>query len=271
MRCRTLALALAVFTVSEVAVAQAPLNDDCANPVPLALGMNGPFSAVNATPSSPPAAWCGPPYATYPDLWYTYTTGQCAGSVTIDSCGGAFMAISVWTACGGTEITCGSRNPYNLCGYARAEFVAAANTTYLVRAMAPQGSSFSLSVVQGAKMWLTLASPGGPTSIQADIWSGPPNSVYLLAVTVNPPGWPWGPLAQFYGGFNITWAELNLEIAAGPPFLGSLDACGNFEIGPFWGAPSGVTIWAIAFGFANGYWSPTSFTDLGKTPAYTIP
>ncbi|MFO1077024.1 MAG: hypothetical protein U1E73_04775 [Planctomycetota bacterium] len=51
-------------------VATLPANDECTNAVPLALGVNGPFSNAGATTSAP--AWpCG--YATGTDVWFRYT------------------------------------------------------------------------------------------------------------------------------------------------------------------------------------------------------
>jgi hypothetical protein len=61
-----------------------PANDDCANAIPVANGLNGPFTTVGALTSSPP--W--PCANGGRDLWYSYmTTGS--GTLTVDTCGQA--------------------------------------------------------------------------------------------------------------------------------------------------------------------------------------
>ena len=68
--------------------------------------------------------------------------------------------------------------------------------------------------------------------------------------------------------------DLLNELSAGPPFFGPIDgfgagiSSGNATIGPFIGAPSGVTIYANAFGSFPGANGPAIVTP---PISYTIP
>jgi hypothetical protein len=109
---------------------------------------------------------------------------------------------------------------------------------------------------------LTASSPFGSGSLQLDFVAGPPNGIYFLPVTLTagiyPSGWLFG--------LDISLPELTNLLTAGFPFLGPLDATGNFTLSVI-GVPPGLTLYAVGLG------APVSGTPIVHTPAisYTIP
>ena len=99
---------------------------------------------------------------------------------------------------------------------------------------------------------LAFSSPVGPGCVQVNLSGLNPGGYFLLAVTLSPPpGW--------FFGINIGVQELADEINAGFPFSGPLTLdmpCvgggGSAQIGPFFGAPSGLTIHTVGLGLAGG-------------------
>jgi hypothetical protein len=89
---------------------------------------------------------------------------------------------------------------------------------------------------------LAWSSPLGPGSVMATIGGGPPNGVFFVAVTLLAGNYPNG----WFNGIDIGFQELILEINLGPPFTGSLDACGAVGLGPFIGLQSGLQLFAVA-------------------------
>jgi hypothetical protein len=98
------------------------------------------------------------------------------------------------------------------------------------------------------RMSLAASSPSGPGSIRVDITSGPALGPYFLAATtfagIYPNGWLYG--------VDMPFPELISELGSGLPFNGGLDASGDGVIGPVTGLPSGIAVYAVAFGFLPG-------------------
>jgi hypothetical protein len=116
----------------------APFNDNCAAAQPIGAGST-PVVTTGATTDGPdePANCVVSNYTQIgADVWYTYTTGSCAGNTTIAICDATFdTKMALYSGCGGTLITC--NDDAAGCGTnglgSTLNFSAAANTTYLVR------------------------------------------------------------------------------------------------------------------------------------------
>jgi hypothetical protein len=118
---------------------------------------------------------------------------------------------------------------------------------------------------------LAASSPFGiPGSLLVSMNALPAGGTYLLAVTFNAGTYPNG---WFYG-LDIPISDLGAQINAGFPFSGPISsaACslGQASIGPFFGAPTGLTFYAVAVAVPAGSLagSPTAVTN---TVSYTIP
>jgi hypothetical protein len=123
----------------------------------------------------------------------------------------------------------------------------------------PDGTSL---VVSKSAFGLAYSSPFGAGSIQINICGGSPNGQYQLLATLNAGVFPLGWLY----GIDITIPELQSQIG-NFPFLGPLDGSGAFQLGPFGGLPSGLTIYSLVFNI------PPASVPTIHTPAqaYTIP
>ena len=82
-------------------------------------------------------------------------------------------------------------------------------------------------------MGLVFTEPGGVGSgtLQIDFSNGPAFGLYFFVVTFNQGSFSAGWLY----GVDIPLNELQTLMSVGPPFLGFLDACGAFKLGPFGG------------------------------------
>jgi hypothetical protein len=110
-------------------------------------------------------------------------------------------------------------------------------------------------------MELTASSPLGSGSLKLDIAHGPPSGTYFFVVTLAPGAYPNGWLF----GLDISYADLGVQLLAGFPFSGPLDAFGSFSLGPLPGVPP-LTIFAIAFGFLAGSPVPSTYTSAISYP-----
>jgi hypothetical protein len=119
---------------------------------------------------------------------------------------------------------------------------------------------------------LAFSSPSGPGSLQVNLSGLNAGGFYLLAVTLNPPpGW--------FFGINIGVTDLANQIYAGFPFSGPLSfdmPCigggGAAQIGPFFGAPSAVTLHAVGLGLSGGgLGGPVTIGEVTPAVSYTIP
>jgi hypothetical protein len=243
-----------------------PANDECVNAIPIFLGVNGPFPASDGTPT------LGSQCLFVGDVWYSFTTGSCPGVHTFTTCGG--FSFGIRDSCGNPSFEACGYQGYGTCTtggsstwYMRTE----ANTTHWINV--PSNYAHTITISPGifdASVPITylygeITSPFGPGSIQADFSGGPPNGLSFLAVTTYAGTFPWGPA----WGIDMTHGQLLAQFLMGPPFTGSFDACGNLRVGPFSGAPSGLTLYLVALGFASG-WSETP-TIYSYPGIYTIP
>jgi hypothetical protein len=244
----------------------APANDECVAAIPVAIGVNGPYSNAGATNSANAAATCGLG-GNKNDVWFSFVA-TCPGAHTVLSgCGGFDSVVSIYNACGGAEVGCNDDNPNCGVGGSLATFTATVGNTYLIRvasyAQATTGN-FSLTISAGGGFGLGFSAPLGAGSIQADITGGQPFGGYIFAVTFVPGLYPNG----WLGGLDISFGDLLALVNAGFPFVGPLGACGEFTIGPFPGLPSGLTLYGSAIGTTTIL---GNVTGIAPAVSFTIP
>ena len=108
----------------------------------------------------------------------------------------------------------------------------------------PDGLSLTIALGGFRQAW---SSPLGPGSIKYEVCGGAPGLPYQLVATLNaglyPNGWIYG--------VDITFAELVNEIGV-PPFFGILGPTGAGSVGPIFGVPSGLTIYAVTLNVPPG-------------------
>lgn len=220
-------------------------NDDCAGAIPVALGMNGPFT--NACATNSPEAWpCG---SGGNDVWYSFTAGLTAPH-TFRTCGANFdTVLQVFDGSCGTLVSlgCNDDNGVGPCATPvpnRQSKVTATLTngvTYLVRVGGFVGvrGTFPLEVLLGNGTGsITMTTPslctvaglglsftGSPT-IGSSVTStmsghtGLPFSILTLGATVTP--FPTCPCVTFAGpGANWVFGNsVSLTVPADASFLG---------------------------------------------------
>jgi hypothetical protein len=244
----------------------APTNDACAGATPLSAGANGPFSNQWAASGTPAPTSC--PAGTA-DVWFVFTP-PCAGTYRIDTCGTGYdTVLSAFQSCapGSVALACNDDDPAGGgCGPGSAIHVGlAAGAPCLVRVAGAVPAAGSFFVTVTPVFLLGYASPAGAGSIAYSITGGLPNGIYLNVATFNQGSFPNG---AFYG-VDVTLQDLLQLIAAGYPFLGTLDACGasvfSYVLDP---ALSGLTVYSVAVATdATATLGPFSTPPV----AYTIP
>jgi len=92
-----------------------PPNDSCASALPLNVGT---FTANIATATNDGAASCDPGGVSSKDLWYTFNAGSGGGLLDLSTCSTTSVdtVISVFNACGGTELACSDNCGGTPCG-----------------------------------------------------------------------------------------------------------------------------------------------------------
>lgn len=159
-----------------VAGGGSPPNDECATPVSVDLGVNGPFSNMGASASTP-AFSCGGGGS---DLWYSFIAPE-SGAFTLDTC----QTRSVDTILEVYDGTCGSLTSLacndDFCGTgSRVTFFAAQGSLYLIRVGGSGGATgdFSIDITRGGFASSILVSQAsykatgtrGKDSVQVQGW-----------------------------------------------------------------------------------------------------
>ncbi len=149
------------YTVS-VAVGGPPANDLCAN----ATAITGAATPGNtSTATNDGTSSCD---AAGDDVWYTYTAGASAGTLSLNTCGAAIdTVISVYDACGGNELACNDD-----CGGAPCTGPA---------------SCLSLSLLPSQTVWIRISDktgPGGAFTLNASFVVPPPSNDECVTATV---------------------------------------------------------------------------------------
>jgi hypothetical protein len=96
------------------------------------------------------------------------------------------------------------------------------------------------------KFKLAISAPGGPGSISINLSGGNPFHVYTTAVSLIQGAFPYGWLF----GVDIGFDMLLSQMAAGPPFHGTLGGSGIKLFNLPSGVPSGLSIYAVSLQFA---------------------
>ncbi len=242
-----------------------PTNDECSSGLVVSEGPVGAFSTVGATPSASTVSGC----LYGPDLWFTFQPG-CTGSYVVHTPCSA-PTVEVYSSCGGSPLTCAAGNgdcssPFDG-GSTFATFFGVAGTAYRIRIGAPYvgiGYGFALTIGRASTLFqLSMSAPAGPGSFRAVISGGASSGSFILPVTLAPGAFPNG----WLGGLDIPFADLAAQISFGPPFTGSLNACGSAVVGPILGLPNGLSVWATSVGL-----NPSgSVTGLAAASTFVVP
>jgi hypothetical protein len=255
-----------------------PPNDHCSSAQFISEGLITPGTTANATTGGGgtcPGDPTGSCSVMANDVWYvfqatcnaTYEARTCLGSTNFDT------VVAVWdgtNGCGSlVEVGCndtGNCSIVNQGNSAIATWNAVAGTLYYVSVGGFIGltGTFDLVVQQSGMNPVLSFFNVGPGSIGYSIASGPPGGLALTAITLNLGAFPNG----MFFGIDIAFAEVLNQLSFGFPFLTSLGPCGNASVGPFFGAPSGITLYAVTVTALSG--GTTLFSNSAPATA-TIP
>ncbi|HYC78316.1 MAG TPA: hypothetical protein VEI02_11880, partial [Planctomycetota bacterium] len=258
-----------------------PPNDECANAIPLAYGLNTGLTNVGASNSPQMSSACGFMGA---DLWYSFTP-TCSGNLVIETCGSSIdTVIAVWDGCPGTgvEIACNDNANTGPCQFSSSSLISTpvivGNTYYIeVGGWGGQTGGFQLNVhCTYIHQWST---PNGSGSLRLENVDGPPGAIAYSAVTLDilHPGLPAAvtfPNGWFYG-VPLSFTELvtQLSLPAPQPFLSLLSPSGyslNVDLpGGFVSAFIGANLWSVGVALdpLTGF---ASVADTTAPTAYTI-
>jgi len=122
-----------------------PINETCATAIPIADGMPA-IEGTNALASEEDDAEASCSWSNK-DLWYVYTA-TCTGTVTMDTEGSAQenTVLSVWDACGGTEIACDDDSGTELLSWLTFEAIAGRSYWVRLASFAWIGGDFDINV-----------------------------------------------------------------------------------------------------------------------------
>ncbi|MBL8751334.1 MAG: hypothetical protein JNK78_19410 [Planctomycetes bacterium] len=134
-------------------------NDLCANAIPLANGVNGPFTTVGALTSSPSWA-CG---SGAKDVWFTYQT-QTAGTLTIQTCGLATWDTTIQILSGSCSALTSAACNDDTCSVQSSVSAAITPGTWYVRVGGYNGATGTFS--------LDVSGPGGVVAATAPFGTG---------------------------------------------------------------------------------------------------
>jgi hypothetical protein len=220
----------------------------------LSEGVTTPGTNVNATtggfcPGSDPTSMnCG--FANGADVWYSITP-TCSGSYTATTCDAATAVdtvVTIWSGSCGSLVEVGCSDDDFGCAFAftssTATWTATAGTTYYISVAGFNGSQGTFNITAGpggAGLTLTFLTAGTGT-IGYQVSGGPPNGLAYTAITLVAGAYP----VDWFFGVAMTLNDILFQLAFGFPFVASLDACGNFSIGPLCCLPSGLNVYGVS-------------------------
>lgn len=157
------------LTVSCDGSISAPANDDCANATEIGDGTHA-FSSANATGTDISSCTSGDGN----DIWFEYVA-TCSGQVTAGTCSDADFdtSVSVWAACGGTQLACNDDDANCDGNTSVVTFMATSGTSYWIRVAGYNGATGTGN--------LTVSCDGSVTSPVND------NCANATSLTVNAP------------------------------------------------------------------------------------
>jgi hypothetical protein len=207
------------------------------------------------------------------DVWFVFSP-LCTGSMTASTCntGTAFdTVIGAWNGtngCGSAlmPLGCSDDSCATTSLSSTVTFQVTAGSIYYVSVGGYGGATgnFVLTLVPGAGAISLAYHDLGPGTIGFTVASGPPAGQYLAVMSLNHGAYPNG----WFFGIDVLPFELDLMLSWGYPISGQLDGCGGFTFGPVGGAPSGISVYGVALGFAPGSPVPTT---IGAPATTTIP
>jgi hypothetical protein len=232
-------------------------NDTCATAITIIESVVTSSNNLGATAGPDPLPACG--FAPGTDVWYvivptctaTYTATTCQAGTTFDT------VLGVWGgSCGGlAAITCNDDNCANF-GFlsSTVTWSATAGVPYYISVAGYNGGvgTFDLLVTAGGGMVLTINTPAA-SCIGYTVTGGPQNGAAFTAITLTAGAYP----NDWFYGIQITLQDLANEINTGFPFVTGLSSCGSGTVGPFCGAPAGLTIYGVSLGVPSGSSWPT--------------
>lgn len=114
----------------DTAACVVPVNDDCANALPLTVGVPATGSTLAASVSAPAGCSVNDIY----DVWYSYTPAT-DSLMDISLCGSSFdTTLNVYAGCAGLQIACNDDNPVCANYASRLDCIPmTGGTTYLIR------------------------------------------------------------------------------------------------------------------------------------------
>ena len=234
------------------------------------IGEGMPTAGTNAAATTGPDP-IGPCPQMSGDVWYLIVPA-CTGTETVKTChaGTTFDTVIVaWDATNGigalvplacNDDSCGSLS-------SSVSFPVTVGSYYYISVGGYYGATgnFVLSASPGSGAGMNLSfSTFGPGTIGFAINSAPALGTVITIVTTNQGAYPNG----WFFGIDVQPFELQFSLGSGYPLTASLDQCGSFAFGPVGGAPSGIAVYAVSFGFPVGAPVP----NLISAPAFiTIP
>jgi hypothetical protein len=251
----TFNLSLSCFTPSG--------NDACAGAISITEGVPVIGSNVGSSTGPEPVQFCG---GMANDVWFLVVP-TCSGPYTATTCLAATdydTTLAVWDGTGGCSnlvaVTCNDDSPIG-CSAGQVfgleslvTWTATAGTPYYISVAGFVGNTgnFGLVVAIGSGLSLNFTN-NGPGTIGYQILGGSPNGATFTAVTLSPGAYPAG----WFFGIDISFPELASEVDTGFPFLIGMDPCGSGSVGPFFGLPSGLTVYAVSLGLPLNGGFPT--------------
>jgi hypothetical protein len=260
------------FWINITFIPPPPSNDTCATAIPITEGAVVVGSTLAATTGIDPVGPCVP---NGKDVWYSFTA-SCSGPFRVTTCGavGYDEVVSVWSGtCGALNlIACDDDSCGAIAGPASIIFAATGNTTYYVSiagygtGTAIAAGTFHLLVNPGPNFTLNFFGAGpGTGSIGYTIAGGPAaGGSAFTAVTLTAGLYP----NDWFFGIAMTIPEIGSQFNFGYPFNIPLGTCGDATVGPFFGLPSCLNVYAVSLGFPSG----ASFPSIVSNPAnHTVP
>jgi hypothetical protein len=244
-----------------------PANDTCSTAIFVTEGVVTPGTNVGATVGSacggsdPSVTNCG--FNNGADVWYTIVP-VCSGTYTATTCvnGTSYdTVLGIWDGtlgCAGlTPLACNDDN----CSLgtqflsSTVTWSATAGSVYYISVSGYFGATgtFNLLVSSGAGLTLTFQTPG-PGALGYQVLGGPPSGTQFTAIALVAGAYPFG----WFHGIDIAFADLIGQITLGFPFATPLSSCGDSTVGPFFGLPSGLTVYGVSLGIPVGLPYPTT-------------
>jgi hypothetical protein len=248
-------------------------NDECAGAVPVTLGTNPApaasgnfYSNVGATTSAGYPATCA---TLNSDVWFSFTpsttgvyqittstpTGFTAGTET-DTVVAVYRSCTAGAVC--SVLGCDDDSGTGL--LSQLSVGLAGGQTYYIRvgdfSTSVNTGTFYLTINPDTTTFAQVYSSSGPGCLQVDLLNGTPGGTYFFAATLNQGTFPNG----YFFGIDIGIQEIANEVNTGAPFVGTLDALGHTQIGPFCGLPSGLVVYSVGLGFSGGLGVPSYST-----------